>query len=223
MSYTDSFDAPRGYRRQRQGYPSESGYGSGQWFQPNSGPQTVLTSTRVTSTPVMSRPVYATPEPTGPGGGPGVWDRRSKPGVLTGALAGLLAAALAVGVATLVAAFVRPQASPLNAVGEPFIDRTPGSLMNFAATHFGMNGNMVLQAGAAALIAVIAIVIGALAVKHPAAGVTGMILLMLSGAFLVITRPGSQAMDAIPTVIGGVVGVAALTWLVRCAYRGARG
>lgn len=217
MSYTDSFDAPRGYGRQRQGYPSESGYGSGQWFQPNSGPQTVITST-----PVMSRPAYATADQqVGPGG----WasEKRSKPGVLTGALAGLLAAALAVGVATLVAAFVRPQASPLIAVGEPFINRTPGSLMNFAAAHFGMNGNMVLQAGAAAVIAIIAVIIGALAVKRPAAGVTGMILLMLSGAFLVITRPGSQAMDALPTVVGGVVGVAALTWLVRSAYRGARG
>lgn len=229
MSYTDSFDATPGYGggygRQRQAYPPASGQGGGQWFQPTGSPQTVITSQPATSTSVMSRPAYANADPrVVPGGRAGAeraWAPR-KPGVFTGALAGLLAAALAVGVATLVAAFVRPQASPLIAVGEPFINRTPGSLMNFAAAHFGMNGNMVLQAGAAGLIAIIAIIIGVLAVKHPAAGVTGMILLMLSGAFLVITRPGSQSMDAVPTVVGGVLGVAALMWLIRAAYRGSR-
>lgn len=222
MSYTDSFDATPGYGggygRQRQAYPPNPGPAGGQWFQPTESPQTVITSQPGTSTSVMSRPAYANADPS--------WRtepaRARKPGVFTGALTGLLAAALAVGVATLVAAFVRPQASPLIAVGEPFINRTPGSVMNFAAAHFGMNGNMVVQAGAAGLIAIIAIIIGVLAVKHPAAGVTGMILLMLSGAFLVITRPGSQAMDAVPTVIGGVIGVAALMWLVRSAYRGVR-
>jgi hypothetical protein len=229
MSYTDSFDATQGYGggygRQRQAYPPTAGQGGGQWFAPTGNPQTVITGQQAASTSVMSRPAYASADPRAvPGGRAGVeraWIRR-KPGVFTGALTGLLAAALAVGVATLVAAFVRPQASPLIAVGEPFIDRTPGSLMNFAAAHFGMNGNMVLQAGAAGVIAIIAIIIGVLAVKYPAAGVTGMILLMLSGAFLVITRPGSQAMDAVPTVIGGVIGVAALMWLVRSAYRGTR-
>jgi hypothetical protein len=85
-----------------------------------------------------------------------------------------------------------------------------------------MNGNMVVQAGAAGAIAIVAIIIGMLAIKHPAAGVTGMILLLLSGAFLVITRPGSQAMDAAPTAVGGVLGVAALMWLIRAAYRGSR-
>jgi hypothetical protein len=229
MSYTDSFDATPGYGggygRQQQAYPPTSGRGGGQWFQPNESPQTVITSQPATSTSVMSRPAYANADPQmvagGRAGAERTWGRR-KPGVFTGALAGLLAAALAVGVATLVAAFVRPQASPLIAVGEPFINRTPGSVMNFAAAHFGMNGNMVVQAGAAGLIALIAIIIGALAIKHPAAGVTGMILLMLSGAFLVITRPGSQAMDAMPTAVGGVIGVAALMWLVRSAYRGSR-
>jgi hypothetical protein len=233
MSYTDSFDATPGYGggygRQRQAYPPTAGPGGGpgggQWFQPTESPQTVITSQPATSTSVMSRPAYANADPQV---APGRWAgaerarTRRKPGVFTGALAGLLAAALAVGVATLVAAFVRPQASPLIAVGEPFIDRTPGSVMNFAAAHFGMNGNMVVQAGAAGAIAIIAIIIGMLAIKHPAAGVTGMILLLLSGAFLVITRPGSQAMDAAPTAVGGVLGVAALMWLIRAAYRGSR-
>jgi hypothetical protein len=201
MSYTDSFGATPGTSRYT---------GGGQWFQPSGPQQTVITNPRVTS-----RAVYASmsDEPS--------WIRW-KPGAMAGALSGVLSTALAVGVATLVAAFVRPQASPLIAVGVPFIARTPQSVMNFAMMHFGTQDNLILVAGTAAVIAVVGIVIGVLGIKRPAAGVTGMALLALSGAFVVITRPGSVAMDAMPSVIGGVAGVIALMWLIRTAYRGSR-
>jgi len=142
--------------------------------------------------------------------------------VLVGAMTGLLAAALAVGVATLVAALVRPQSSPLIAVGEPFIDRVPGSLMKLAVQHFGMQDSMAALAIVALATAVIAMIIGMLAVKSPAAGVTGIVLITVFGAFTVITRPDSHPIDVIPSVIGGLAGVAALMWLIRAAYVGIR-
>jgi hypothetical protein len=219
MSYTDSFDATPGsgggYAAQRQTYPPTPGYGGGQWFQPTTGSQAVITG----GTTVMSRPAYASAER---GWRDDLVGARRGPGALTGAMAGVLAAALAVGVATLVSAFVRPQSSPLIAVGQPFIDRTPPSLMRLATTHFGSHANLAAVAFVAVVIAVIAMIIGVLAVRRPAAGVTGMALLALFGAFAVITRPGSMATDAAPSLIGGAAGVVALMWLIRIAYRGAR-
>ena len=73
---------------------------------------------------------------------------------------GFLAAAVALGVANLVAAFVRPQASPIIAVGEAFIDRTPPALKNFAVQKFGTNDKTMLLLGMYVTIALIAIAIG---------------------------------------------------------------
>src|SRR5260370_38941079 len=60
-------------------------------------------------------------------------------GLIAGAVTGFLAAAVAIGVANLAAAFIRPQASPIIAVGGAFIDRTPPALKNFAGAKFGEN------------------------------------------------------------------------------------
>jgi hypothetical protein len=136
-------------------------------------------------------------------------------GLLAGAVAGFLAAAVALGVANLVAAFVRPQASPIIAVGGAFIDRTPPALKNFAVQKFGENDKTMLLLGMYVTIALIAIVIGILAWRRLAIGVAGIGLFGLFGAFVAITRPESHVTDVIPSVIGGIVGIAAIVWLVR--------
>jgi len=144
--------------------------------------------------------------------------RRSR-GLLAGGLAGFLAAAVAIGVANLVAAFVRPQASPIIAVGGAFIDRTPPALKNFAVQKFGENDKTMLLLGMYVTIALIAVVIGVLAWRRTAVGVAGIGLFGLFGAFVAITRPESHATDVIPSVVGGVVGIAVLVWLLRTAAR----
>jgi hypothetical protein len=138
-------------------------------------------------------------------------------GLLPGALVGFLAAAVALGVANLVAAFVRPQASPIIAVGEAFIDRTPPALKNFAVQKFGENDKNMLLLGMYVTIALIAIAIGILAWRRVSIGVAGIGLFGLFGAFVAITRPESHATDVIPSVIGGIAGIAVLVWLVRVA------
>ncbi len=138
-------------------------------------------------------------------------------GRIAGALTGLLAAAAAIGVATLAAAFVRPQASPVIAVGGAFIDRTPPALKNFAVEHFGENDKTVLLLGMYVTIALIAMAIGCLARRAAAIGVAGVAAFGMFGAVVALTRPESRATDVIPSVIGGIAGVAAFLWLARAA------
>ncbi len=135
-------------------------------------------------------------------------------GLIPAAMAGILAAAVTIGVATLVAAFIRPQASPVTAVGDVLIDRIPAALRNVAIEHFGTHGKTVLLVG---VIALVALVIGGMARRSAAIGVAGLATLGLLGAFVVITRPASHATDVIPSIAGGIVGVIAFSWLARAA------
>jgi hypothetical protein len=140
-------------------------------------------------------------------------------GLLAGGLAGFLAAAVAIGVANLIAAFVRPQASPIIAVGGAFIDRTPPALKNFAVQKFGENDKTMLLLGMYVTIALLAVVIGMIAWRRVEVGVAGICLFGLFGAFVAITRPDSHVTDVIPSVVGGIVGIAALVWLHSTAAR----
>jgi hypothetical protein len=55
--------------------------------------------------------------------------------------------------------------------------------------------------------------------RRVAVGVAGIGLFGLFGAFVAITRPESHVTDVIPSVIGGIVGIAALVWLLSAAAR----
>ncbi|HEX6521017.1 MAG TPA: hypothetical protein VF070_13565 [Streptosporangiaceae bacterium] len=135
-------------------------------------------------------------------------------GLLAGSIAGFLAAAVALGAANLAAAFVRPQASPIIAVGDSFIDHTPSWLKNFAVQKFGENDKTMLLLGMYVTIALLAMVIGMLAWHHISVGVVALALFGGFGAFVAYTRPESRITDVIPSVVGGVVGIAAIIWLV---------
>jgi hypothetical protein len=138
-------------------------------------------------------------------------------GVIVSAITGLLAAAMSIGVATLAAAFFRPQASPIIAVGEAFIDRTPPALKNFAVEKFGENDKTMLLLGMYVTIALLAMAIGVLARKQVVVGVIGVAVFGLFGSFVAYTRPASKPSDVIPSIIGGVAGVLALLWLAHAA------
>jgi hypothetical protein len=124
-------------------------------------------------------------------------------------------------VANMIAAFVRPQASPIIAVGGAFIDRTPPALKNFAVQKFGENDKNMLLLGMYVTIALLAIVIGMLAWRRVSIGVAGIGLFGLFGAFVAITRPESDVSDVFPAIVGGLAGIAALIWLVRMGAPGA--
>lgn len=155
-----------------------------------------------------SGPFFAVPDDN-----EGPSTRRSR-GILAGAVAGFLAAAVALGAANLTAAFVRPQASPIIAVGGAFIDRTPSWLKNFAVQKFGENDKNMLLLGMYVTIALLAMAIGVIAWRHISAGVVALALFGAFGAFVAVTRPESHPADAIPSAAGGVVGIVAIIWLV---------
>jgi hypothetical protein len=145
-------------------------------------------------------------------------DRRQPPsgGMLAGALTGFLAVAVAIGVATLVAAFVRSQASPIMAAGQAFINHAPSSLKSFAV--HSKHERKALFGVMYVIIAIFAMIIGMIAQRKVAIGVTGIVLIGLFGAFVTIKQPGSHASDAIPAVVGAIAGVVALTFLIRSFY-----
>jgi hypothetical protein len=138
-------------------------------------------------------------------------------GLIVSAVIGFLGAAVAIGVATLAAAFFRPQASPIIAVGEAFIDRTPPALKNFAVEKFGENDKTMLLLGMYVTIVLLAMTIGILARRRIAVGMVGVAVFGLFGAFVAYTRPASKPTDVIPSIIGGIAGVFALLWLAHAA------
>jgi len=135
----------------------------------------------------------------------------SGPEPLAGVVAGFLGAAVAFGVANLTAAFVRPQASPITAVG--------GALEHFAVQKFGENDKNMLVFGVYFTIALLAMAIGVIAWQRVWVGVLGMGLFGLVGAFIAVTRPGSHATDALPSIVGGIAAMAALAGLIRVGTR----
>lgn len=132
-----------------------------------------------------------------------------------GALVGLIAAGSALGVGELVAAFVRPEAAPVIAVGNKFILLTPESLKEFAIRHFGSNDKNVLLSGIYVAIAVLAVVLGRLAIRWLAAGLLGLLAFGAVGIWAASTANAARSTDVVPTIVGTVVSLMVLTALVR--------
>ncbi|MER7053616.1 sulfite oxidase [Streptomyces sp. NPDC000351] len=141
------------------------------------------------------------------------------PGTVTrgglGALSGLLAACAALAVAELVAAAVRPQAGPVVAVGGAAIDRTPIAVKDWAIRNFGTNDKLILQLGILAVLALFALALGVLTLRHRRTGAAGVLLFGAVGAAAATSRPDSTSVtDALPSVLGAVVGAGLLHALV---------
>ena len=132
-----------------------------------------------------------------------------------GALAGLVAAGVALGVAELVAALLRPEASPVVAIGGSVIDATPAWLKDFAVTRFGTNDKPVLVGSILAVLVLLALVTGALAVRSLGAGLAGVVVLGTVGATAAATRPESRFLDPLPSVAGAAAGAVALALMLR--------
>ncbi|MES4891349.1 molybdopterin-dependent oxidoreductase [Streptomyces sp. NPDC096012] len=145
-------------------------------------------------------------------------DQRVRPGLTRlalGALSGALAGFAALAVAELVAAAVRPQSSPVVAVGGASIDATPAPVKDWAVRHFGTDDKLVLQLGILAVLAVLSLVLGVLAVRFLRVGTAGVLLFGAVGAAAAVSRPDSSSLtDALPSVVGAVAGALLLYVLV---------
>jgi DMSO/TMAO reductase YedYZ molybdopterin-dependent catalytic subunit len=132
-----------------------------------------------------------------------------------GALVGILAGGVALGVGELVAGLIRPAASPIVVVGNRLILLTPEPIKRWAIREFGTNDKRVLLTGIAVGIAAFAVVIGWLSMRRLVYGVVGIILLGVVGCVCAWSTAGRQISDAVPTVVGTLAGLVALTTLQR--------
>ncbi len=144
-------------------------------------------------------------------------------------MAGLLAGALTLGVATLLsgalarASMTGGQPSPVLAVGGAFVDRTPLWLKNFAVSTFGTNDKLALFVGMALALVLVCAAIGVLAARRRTAGFVAFALVGAVGAAAVMSRPGSRPLDIVPTLVGTVAGLWALSVLLRLQPRPQQG
>ncbi|WP_406252200.1 molybdopterin-dependent oxidoreductase [Streptomyces atratus] len=130
------------------------------------------------------------------------------------ALSGLIAGFCALAVAELAAAPVRPEAGPVTAVGGAVIDRVPPVVRDFAVRNFGTADKPVLQLGILILLALFAMAIGVLALRHRRMGSAAVLVFGLVGAVAAAGRPEGVPTDVLPSVVGAAVAVAVLYLLV---------
>lgn len=149
-------------------------------------------------------------------GGPASLPRRGPTAGRTfAALAGVAASAVALGVAALIAALVAPTAATLLAVGSAFIDLTPAWLKDAAIVVFGTQDKLALQVGMVVVIAALGALAGVLGARNRMWGAAFVVALSAVAGIAATTRAGAGPLDALPSAVGAVAGVAALWALLR--------
>jgi DMSO/TMAO reductase YedYZ molybdopterin-dependent catalytic subunit len=133
---------------------------------------------------------------------------------------GILATLIGMAAGHLVAALTNPAASPVLTVGSTVIDLTPTPMKEWAIRTFGDDDKAVLVGSVMLGVLVLAGVGGLLARRRFLLGAGVLVVLVVSAAVMALLRPGATALDVLPAIAAGVVGVATLWWLVRLARRG---
>ncbi|MBT2450607.1 molybdopterin-dependent oxidoreductase [Streptomyces sp. ISL-43] len=136
-----------------------------------------------------------------------------------GAVSGLVAAVSGLALAHLAAAAVRPEASPLTAVGGAVVDRTPVALKEWAIRQFGEADKLVLGLGIIVVLGAIAAAAGLLAVRHLPAGMALAAAVGAVGAVAALSRPEAGWKDALPSLTGGAAAAGVLYLLVAALRR----
>ncbi len=139
---------------------------------------------------------------------------------MLGVVAGIVAAVLALGVAELVAGVRQEWRSPVIDVGDRVIDNVPSFVKDFAIETFGTNDKPALLIGIGATLLIYAAILGALSFRYRIeVGLVGIGVFGLIGAWSAVSnRAGGSLVDAIPAVIGSVVGAGALWFIHRVAW-----
>ena len=142
---------------------------------------------------------------------------------------GVVAGVFTVGVATLLAALMAGAGlasgtpSPLVAVGDAFVDRTPPWLKNFAVGTFGTHDKVALFVGMALFLILVCAVIGIVGARRPTAAMVAFGFLGAVGMLAVATRPHAGSLDLLPTLAGTAAGIWALSYLWQRGAQGSHG
>ena len=135
------------------------------------------------------------------------------------AATGVLSAAVTVGVGEALAAFVRPEASPVIAVGNRVVLLTPESAKRATIDSVGTADKTLLLGAIYVLLALAGVFIGRLARRDLRAGVAAVLVLGAFASWCALTASAGEGRDVIPSVGGTVAGAAVLVTLVRAARR----
>jgi DMSO/TMAO reductase YedYZ molybdopterin-dependent catalytic subunit len=126
------------------------------------------------------------------------------------ALTGVLAVAAAVGVAHLVAGIVSPASSPFMAVGDGAVRLSPDWLVTFAESAFGTADKVVLFAGMAVVIVLVAAGAGLAGRRDVRRGVRVVVALGVLGLAAVLLSPTFGLLDLLAPVAALVTAPAVL-------------
>ncbi|MGN9766040.1 molybdopterin-dependent oxidoreductase [Micromonospora sp. SD12] len=126
------------------------------------------------------------------------------------ALAGVTAAAVAIGSAELVAVLTGPRSAPLVAVGGLVVDTVPEPLKQLGIALFGTYDKIALLVGTGLLLAAFAALLGMLSRRRLAIGLAGIAAFAALGVAAAVTRAGAGPADALPSLLGAVLGAAVL-------------
>lgn len=114
-------------------------------------------------------------------------------------------------------------ASPFVAVGGAFIDMVPAAVKGLVISLFGTADKLVLFLCMGAVYALLAAGIGLLGRRSRLLAVLALAGLGLLAALVVITRPGTGLVDAVPTLLGTLGGTAVLHRMLGLARSAAAG
>jgi DMSO/TMAO reductase YedYZ molybdopterin-dependent catalytic subunit len=140
--------------------------------------------------------------------------RRTRSRALGAALCGLVSAAFGLGIAELAAALIRPEASPVIAVGNAAIAASPQSVKDFAIRNFGTGDKPVLVAGIVVVLAVAAMIVGVIGLTHRTAAALAALALGVVGAVAALTGSSVHPLDAAPSLLAGISATAVLMMLL---------
>lgn len=135
-------------------------------------------------------------------------------GAASAAVAGLAAGALALGVAEFVAALTEV-VGPVAAVGAVVVESAPGWLDRWAIDTLGPWNKPVLRSGIVALLALMAAILGRRAARRATEGTIGVLAVGAFGAWAAASRQAASIADAVPSVLGAVIGAWTLHRLTR--------
>jgi DMSO/TMAO reductase YedYZ molybdopterin-dependent catalytic subunit len=110
----------------------------------------------------------------------------------------------------LAASAVRPEASPVVAVGGAVIDRTPPALKDYAVRHFGTNDKLVLESGIVVVLALFALVLGVAAPRFRRSASAAVLVFGVVGVLAAGSRPEHHGLDVLPPLVGAAVGALVL-------------
>ncbi|WP_083504731.1 molybdopterin-dependent oxidoreductase [Nesterenkonia jeotgali] len=158
----------------------------------------------------MTETVHETPGIQEPAAGRNPRHRRD---LIPHLLAGVLAAAIFLGLADLISRLFGPASSPLVSLGSTIITLSPSWLQDFAISYFGSNNKLVLYLSMGIVGMILAALIGALARRSLRLAVIVFSAVVVTLLVVVLLRPESSPLDALPTLIGGGLGIASLLLL----------